>query len=200
MPQDQETLELYLAKKREQTRLLREPINRELREAGIFEDYVTFADNQTPKEAFPILAKHLKNETVPPFEMGVLARCFAQPEGHEYWDLLMEKFRQAKGNGDMFEEGLAAALGQACTTKEEIADVLCLMEDPSYGDVRLLLMLKLKKADMKYGLPLFQEICERLIETDPVVRPEIISWKTYWKKKNPAILEKWVKPKKAKSK
>lgn len=195
----QEEARLRLAEKEEKSRLIREVVNAELREIGIFDDYQKFASSKTPKEAFPILARHLKLESMPTNQMGMLARCFAEPNGHEYWDILLEKFEKLKDADEFndFKQGLAWALGQACTTKEEIADVLIILEDQSYGGVRMLMAYKLKNTDEKIGLPLFQELCERLVETDPEVRPEILSWKAYWKRRNPALLEKWSLPKKA---
>lgn len=189
------TLEYDLAHERrvEQARKDREPVNSELRSIGILEDYATFPNTTTPNEAFPILLKHLKLAQLPPTELGVLAKCFAHPSAADYWDSIVGEFksRMLMSDNDFVKDGLAISLGMMCSTRDQLAELYELIEDRRYGAARILLMDKVRRAD----IPLFQELFERLVEHDEVVRPEILSWKSYWKRKNPALLERWRKRK-----
>lgn len=168
---------------------IRSVINSELELIGINEDFANFTNSITPQKAFPVLAKHIISEDMPSLEMGILARCFAQPDAHEYWNLIKEKLDSKKSisDDDSFKQGLAVALGQMCSTKEELADLYEIIENRDYGFVRALMTDKVKRA----GIGVFQELFERLVEHDEAMRLEILSWRSYWKKRNPELLERW---------
>lgn len=169
----------------------RDIVNQDLRAIGITEDFAVFGSTLTPREALPILAKHLAAESIPDDgEMGWLARCFAQKEYTiEYWDLIHEKFQDVtvQGNKPRFKEGLAVALSGICQNIDQISDLCVLFENPMYGDDRLHFVAGWKRSK----IPMFQELFERVMEYDETIRQPILSWKSYWKKRNPQILEKY---------
>lgn len=167
--------------------LNRKVVNDDLKKHGFDLDFAEFWGKEIPLAVLDVLEKHLIKESMPDFEMGILARCFAQQSAHPYWQAVRRKFEDVKTLPDSsgFKSGLAIALGQMCYTKEQIAELYTLIENSAYGEVRLLMLQKVKASKLQ----IFQELFERLVKTDPVMRAEILSWTSYWKTRNPALLE-----------
>lgn len=168
---------------------VRSTVNADLVEIGINRDFAFFSSEETPAEAFPILFKYFKLDNLPPQEMATLVRCFAQENANIYWDDFRKKFEDVRDRSDTdpLKQALVVVLQNMCYTQDQIADLYTMIENPMYGSVRLLMLQKVRKS----GLKIFQELFERLVENDETMRPEILSWKSYWKRRNPELLEKW---------
>ena len=170
-------------------RKVREVVNTELRQAGIEKDFAAMSDEgATPQAAYPILLRHLKHKTMPNHELGVLARCFASPSAQAYWPDILHEYVLKRGddsNSDQFMQGLAHALGDMWTTDAQVAELYSLLGDEGFKTARIPLMERVRKAK----IPGFRELFEKLAATDPYLSKEIRSWRAYWKRVNPAILQ-----------
>ncbi len=163
-------------------------IDCELARVGI---NTTFAELQECKgdvRGLRVLEPYFRSQVLP----IAITRCFARPDAaSDYWEEIRDTFVENRNrpDSDPFKQSLAVVLGEMAASREQLAELYEIIEDSRNGGVRSLMMDKVKRA----GIPLFTELFERLVERDEDVRKEIASWTTYWKKRNPAIIERWGK-------
>lgn len=164
-------------------------VNNKLAGIGVAGDFAQFRRSEAPLEVLALLFDAIANKSMPPLEIGLAAECFAHPSATAYWNNFIELYREHRDDLDPspIRDGLAAALGMMCTTREQLAELYELIEDSRFGFSRIALLGKVKYMES----PVFQELFERMVERDEQLRAELLSWKSYWKKKNPALLEKW---------
>lgn len=184
------------------------PVNQELEALGFFGKFNQIEIGKTPPEFFPIFARHLEFDDlyVPEVEingklevfdlMGNISDRFFQKNASPYWDLLLDRFNFTKDKPlrKSYHDSLIQALTHTTSTPNQQLKMMDILLDPSEGDCRILMLDWIKKPHN----PTFQKIFEYLVQNDPAMRKEILSWKAYWKKHNPDILEKWGKPKRKK--
>jgi hypothetical protein len=184
------------------------PVNQELQALGFSGKFNQIEIGKTPPEFFPIFARHLELDDlyIPEVEingqlevfdlMENISDRFYQSNASPYWDLLLDRFNFTKDKPERknYRDSLIQALTYTTLTPNQQLKMIDMLLDPTEGDCRLLMLDWLKKP---YH-PTFQKVFETLVENDPVMRTKILSWKPYWKKHNPELLEKWgkAKPKK----
>lgn len=203
--QQQENERIHQARV-EAGKIIREPVNQELRALGFTADsYLEIPFGETPFAYFPVFAHHLELDDlyVPDFEisgtkevfdeMNTIAFRFFQRDANVYWDLLLDRFNFTKDKPERksYRDSLIQALTYTTSTPNQQLKMIDMLLDPTEGDCRLLMLDWLKQT---YH-PTFQKVFEILVEKDPVMRTKILSWKPYWKKHNPDLLEKWGKVK-----
>lgn len=141
--------------------------------------------------AIPVLLKHLR-EDYPDWIRSGIARALGTPLARYAWNDLVELFNNIEFHrnniGNATKAGLAVALGLLVddTTLDEL---IALARDVRHGTARIMFLRSIKK--MKR--PDIPKILEELSKDDDLIL-EISSWKAYWKKHNPALLEFWNTP------
>jgi hypothetical protein len=198
-----ERYNIYIARSNAIDKILL-PVNQELQALGFSGKINQIEIGKTPPEFFPIFARHLELDDLYIPEVEILGQLevfdlmenisdrFYQSNASSYWNLLLECFNHTKGTQrKSYRDSLIQALTYTTSTPEQQLRMMDILLDPSEGDCRILMLDWIKKPHN----PTFQKIFEYLVENDPVMRTKILSWKLYWKKNNPELLEKWKKKK-----
>lgn len=178
------------------------PVNQELEALGFSGKFNQIEIGKTPPEFFPIFARHLEldglyipkveiNGQLEEFDlMHNISERFYQSNASAYWDLLLDRFNRTKGAlRKNYRDSLIQALTYTTSTPDQQLKMMDILLDPTEGDCRSFILDWIKKPHN----PTFQKIFEYLVENDPAMRTKILSWRLYWKKYNPALLEKWSK-------
>ena len=154
------------------------PILLDLQNAGVhYKSLGAMLHSSEPfPKAIPILLKHLQLDYSDPIR-ETAARCLATKEARYVWDFIVdlykrEPLRREGRSGTKFFDGLAVALSQTVTPKT-MEEFLHLLQDPSHGPSRVLMLHPLRRRARK---PEIRRLLLKLRE-DPELEKEIRAWK-----------------------
>lgn len=149
----------------------------ELKGVGVEVESVWNLVNVTARypAAISILMDHLKKPYSDRVREGI-ARALAVKEARGQWSTLLSEYLSAPQGVDENGFRLGAKDGLACAlsviaTDENTSELIALLQDPTNGDSRVLLLSALRRtAGHRVKMAL------ELLKGDPALRSEILSW------------------------
>lgn len=147
-------------------RAAEQPIVRDLHDVGVHVSSVwDLVNTSAPYPlAIPVLLRHLEEGGYPDRVMESLGRALAVKPSVYAWGALRRLYMSAKGSGE--EEGLATAMA-ASATKDQLDDLIALLDQSDRGESRIHFLRPIKRLGGDRGL----EILKR-VESDPVLGAE----------------------------
>ncbi|WP_402467644.1 hypothetical protein [Isoptericola aurantiacus] len=148
-------------------RRAQKPLLEDLAEVGypisdVWDDLVPRSESYP--EAIPVLVSHLVSRAYPSRVMEGIARALAVPESKPYFSQILDVFKDSHTKD--VRDGTAAAL-RVLADSNTVPDLIRIIEDPAYGQDRLMFL----DAAYKYGGAYGKRLVRSLIK-DPELGEE----------------------------
>ena len=162
------------------------PVVEALSEAGVRVKTVWDLVNTRAQypNALPILWQHLQ-EPYPDIVLRGIAGALAVPEAIQWWDSVVELFQARQGERVNGVKTALAAVLSAAADDHHVGDVIRLVDDPSHGEHRLVLLNVLARS----ARPEAQAALERAAQDPQLMKEAKIQLRFLARRKRKGILQ-----------